>query len=195
MKTTLRHLINGDDWIINKQQNPLLTDRAGMKDHIDNIGSQRPFVEESPSIEQLSELINKYGKFRHHRRTWDLSHLDEPFSPPSCSGEVVLIIRTDESKIVYVSRHGHPKDWFLPMGRIHVGESVEMAAIRETYEETGLTIDVLGIPLLYKVDIVFKDWTLRKWHFIVTGKPHSSNLQPIDEEEIDKSILLSEPTS
>ncbi len=167
-----------------------MTNRGRMKDHIDNNRSKRPFVEESPSIEQLSELITKYGKPRPHLRTWDLSHLDEPFSPPSCSGEVVLIIRTDESKIVYVSRRGHPKDWFLPMGRIQVGESVEIAAIRETYEETGLSIDVLGIPLLYKVDIRFKDWTLRRWHFIVAGKPHSSSLQPIDKEEIEKAFFF-----
>jgi len=92
--------------------------------------------------------------------------------------------------MVYVSRRGHPKDWFLPMGRIRVGESVEMAAIRETYEETGLAIEVLGIPLLYKVDIGFKDWTLRRWHFIVTGKPHSSSLQPIDEEEIEEASFF-----
>ena len=148
-------------------------------------GLGRSIVEEFPSSMKLSELYNDYGRPILHHRTWNLSHLDEEFSPPSCSGEVIIIM-PDGDKIAYVARRGRPTDWFFPMGRIGVEESVEEAAIREAYEETGLSVDILAVPLLYVIDITFKDWDLIRWHFVVIARPNDHTPRPVDEEEIEK---------
>lgn len=45
-------------------------------------------------------------------------------------------------------REVDPGTWVLPGGFVDVGETVEEAASRETYEETGLTVaalDLLGV--------------------------------------------------
>ena len=169
-----------------------MTNRVLMKDHTDALGPTRPFIEERPSAEQLSELWGRFGSPRFIDCTWDLSHLDETFSPLSCSGEVVLVLRDDILKVAYVARRGYPKDWFFSMDRMRKNESVEEAAIGEAYEETGLKIDVLAIPLMYVVDIIFNDWTLKRWHFIVSGKPRGYALQPIDKEEIEEASFFQE---
>ena len=81
------------------------------------------------------------------------------------------------------------------MGRIRIDEPIEAAAIREAYEETGLSIEVLAVPLLYMVNITFKDWTLLRWHFIITGKAKGHVLQPVDIEEIGRASFFSEQPS
>lgn len=64
-------------------------------------------------------------------------------------GVGVVVLRDGR---VLLARRGNPPrvgDWSLPGGAQHVGETVFDAARREVEEETGLTIDVLGV-----VDVV-----------------------------------------
>jgi 8-oxo-(d)GTP phosphatase len=48
-------------------------------------------------------------------------------------------------EVVIVHRHQYD-DWTLPKGKVHAGESVPAAAVREVEEETGVRIR-LGVPL------------------------------------------------
>lgn len=50
------------------------------------------------------------------------------------AGMVLIQENTHKIVVVYDSRH---KKWFFPRGRKDVGESVEQAALREAYEESG----------------------------------------------------------
>ena len=50
----------------------------------------------------------------------------------------------DQSKILLVKNSDHGR-WSLPGGAVENGETLEMAAIREAKEETGLDIEVFGI--------------------------------------------------
>lgn len=51
-----------------------------------------------------------------------------------------LIYKEDEQKVLMVNNKG--SGWSLPGGDVEDGETLELAIIRETQEETGLTIEV-----------------------------------------------------
>jgi 8-oxo-dGTP diphosphatase len=58
-----------------------------------------------------------------------------------CVGVVVL----DQEGRLLVVRRAHPPSqgrWSIPGGRVEPGESLEAAAAREAWEETGLTVRV-----------------------------------------------------
>jgi len=60
----------------------------------------------------------------------------------------VDIIIEFQNGIVLVERHNEPRGWALPGGFIDYGEAAEIAAIREAYEETGLSVvlrQLLGV--------------------------------------------------
>jgi 8-oxo-dGTP diphosphatase len=52
-----------------------------------------------------------------------------------------------DGKVLLVRRAGAPAKglWTLPGGRVEVGERLVDAVMREVMEETGLTIDVIGL--------------------------------------------------
>ncbi|MBB3965834.1 NUDIX hydrolase [Rhizobium metallidurans] len=55
------------------------------------------------------------------------------------------VIRDESSRILLVQR-ANPPDmgcWTLPGGRVDPGETLEQAAVREVFEETGLTIAIV----------------------------------------------------
>jgi 8-oxo-dGTP diphosphatase len=54
------------------------------------------------------------------------------------------IIASPLGVLVGRRRDGNPP-WTFPAGKIEVGESPEDAAVRETFEETGLRVRVTGI--------------------------------------------------
>jgi ADP-ribose pyrophosphatase YjhB (NUDIX family) len=56
---------------------------------------------------------------------------------------VDLIIKVDD-KIVLVKRRNPPHGWALPGGFVDYGESLEEAARREAFEETGLRVVLRG---------------------------------------------------
>ncbi len=64
---------------------------------------------------------------------------------------VACTIAMDADRILLTRRAIHPAHgkWTFPGGYVDWGEPVESAAIRETYEETGLTVDLGGLIGVY----------------------------------------------
>jgi 8-oxo-dGTP diphosphatase len=96
-------------------------------------------------------------------------------------GVGAIIIEGD--RVVLVKR-GHPPlagEWSIPGGVLEVGETVRQAAVREAFEETGLTVepgDLLGV-----FDRVLPDDAGRtKYHYVlidflcrrIAGEPHAA---------------------
>ncbi|HYB44737.1 MAG TPA: NUDIX hydrolase [Candidatus Methylomirabilis sp.] len=64
---------------------------------------------------------------------------------------VAGIIAAADGHVLLTRRAIHPAHgkWTFPGGYVEWGEPVESAAIRETYEETGLTVDLGGLVGVY----------------------------------------------
>jgi len=52
-------------------------------------------------------------------------------------------------RIVLVRRKHPPEGWAIPGGFVEVGETVEAAAVREAYEETGLCVTLTALLGVY----------------------------------------------
>ncbi len=59
---------------------------------------------------------------------------------------VVLVRDTIDGPLVCIVRRERRQDWSLPKGKLDPGEHSSVAAVRETFEETGHQV-VLGLPL------------------------------------------------
>lgn len=62
---------------------------------------------------------------------------------PTWTFALVVVRRGDHFLVVHERKHG--QRWYLPAGRVEPGEELEAAAIRETYEETGVNVKITGI--------------------------------------------------
>ena len=79
-----------------------------------------------------------------------IDYFDDPDAPPANSivpsanavvidanGRILLIYRMDND------------NWALPGGAMDLGESLPETAVRETFEETGVTVEVTGLVGIY----------------------------------------------
>jgi 8-oxo-dGTP pyrophosphatase MutT (NUDIX family) len=62
---------------------------------------------------------------------------------PTWCFSVVVVRRGDQFLIVQERKHGQL--WYLPAGRVERGETFEAAARRETLEEAGVPVRVVGV--------------------------------------------------
>ncbi len=56
---------------------------------------------------------------------------------------IVVVRRSDRFLVVQEAKH--EQHWYVPAGRVELGESFEQAAVRETLEEAGIAVRPLGI--------------------------------------------------
>jgi 8-oxo-dGTP pyrophosphatase MutT (NUDIX family) len=75
-----------------------------------------------------------------------------------------LVYRQNGTEIEYllVTSNSNPNRWILPAGHIETGESPEIAAQREVFEEAGVEADIMG-----KLGELQYFWTHDKTRFLV----------------------------
>src|SRR6185503_6134061 len=62
---------------------------------------------------------------------------------PSWFFVLVVVRKGDRFLLVHERKHGQL--WYLPAGRAELGETLEAAACRETFEEAGLRVRLTGV--------------------------------------------------
>lgn len=68
-----------------------------------------------------------------------------------CVTNYVIDEKTGDFLLIY---HKKLNKWLPPGGHIEINETPEEAALRETYEETGLNVSLVGKPLPRPEDII-----------------------------------------
>ena len=63
-----------------------------------------------------------------------------------CSAGIILL---NEKNQILLQKRGDDGNWCIPGGSLEVGESVEAAAQREVYEETGLRVSKMELFNIY----------------------------------------------
>ncbi len=92
---------------------------------------------------EVEQLAQRYGQ--PVVRTVDLqaSELFDPLSKKDRYGEVCMVIRRPNGRLLTMTKTHYPKDSYrLPTGGVNHGESILAALLRETQEETGLQVEV-----------------------------------------------------
>jgi ADP-ribose pyrophosphatase YjhB (NUDIX family) len=89
-------------------------------------------------------------------------------------GAVLLIRRTDNG------------NWALPGGAIEMRECVADAAVRETFEETGIRVEVTGLLGIYSdprhvIHFTSNDEVRREFSVVLTARPVGGEPTASDE--------------
>jgi 8-oxo-dGTP diphosphatase len=68
---------------------------------------------------------------------------------PLLSVDIVIELLDAPGRIVLIERRNEPFGWALPGGFVDIGETVEVAAVREAQEETGLSVTLVALLGVY----------------------------------------------
>ncbi|MBT2467068.1 NUDIX domain-containing protein [Streptomyces sp. ISL-66] len=111
---------------------------------------------------------------------------DDPQAPkanslvPAASAVVV-----DESGRVLLQRRTDNGMWALPGGKMELGESLGDCAVRETFEETGIAVEVTGIVGTYTDPghvFAYDDGEVRQeFSICLLARPTGGSLRTSDE--------------
>lgn len=99
----------------------------------------------------LQDVVNKFEKGNIEETLINVADLEQGLSQvKACYAEVIFaaggLVKTPDGKLLCINRLGR---WDLPKGKVEDGETMDIAALREVEEETGLQHITLG-PLLIK---------------------------------------------
>ncbi len=107
---------------------------------------------------------------------------------------VCLLLLNQNEEILAISRRDDPNAWGLPGGKVDPGETLEIAVVRETFEETGLVLAGVQPVFTAKNDGGEKDTTYMCTTFtgrIVGQAPGAPRSEPFvgDVKWVKPSVL------
>jgi 8-oxo-dGTP pyrophosphatase MutT (NUDIX family) len=113
-------------------------------------------------------------------------YLNDPAAPkPNSLVPAAGVLACDEGGRVLLQRRRDTGQWAIPMGKQELGETVAQCAIRETEEETGVTVEVTGLLGIYSDPghiVAYSDGEVRQeYEVILLGRPVSG--QPTVNDE------------
>lgn len=116
-----------------------------------------------------------------------IDYFDDPDAPRATtvvpSANVVVV---NEVGDILLIRRADNDNWALPGGAMDLGESLPDAAIRETVEETGITVELTGLVGIYTdprhVILYTSNGEVRQEFSVVfTARPVGGQPRPSDE--------------
>jgi 8-oxo-dGTP pyrophosphatase MutT (NUDIX family) len=122
----------------------------------------------------------------------------DPDAPPASSivPSVNVVVADDEGRILLICRTDNG-NWALPGGAVDLGESVPQAAVRETWEETGVDCEITGLTGIYSdpghVLLYTSNGEVRQeFSIVLTARPTGGELTPSDESSQVRWVSLAE---
>jgi 8-oxo-dGTP pyrophosphatase MutT (NUDIX family) len=116
-----------------------------------------------------------------------IDYYNDPAAPEpnSVVPAAVALVTNDADEILMIRRTDNG-NWALPGGAIEMGESVAEAAVRETFEETGIRVEVTGLLGVYSdprhiIHFTSNDEVRREFSIVLAGRPVGGN--PTTSEE------------
>ncbi len=116
-------------------------------------------------------------------------HCQKPLTLPRGPSATVDIIIEIGGRIVLIERKNPPYGWALPGGFVDYGESYEMAALREAFEETGL--EVKDLRQFHTYSDPSRDARQHTASTVFIGKAEGS---PVAGDDAGRAGLFSEET-
>ena len=100
--------------------------------------------------------------------------------------DITCFIRQAKNEVVVIQKPQYANSgiYRAPSGGAMVGESLETAAYREMYEETGLEVRLLNFVLDVYLDVVCSNETISWRSLVFLAEPISGVMKPIDTHEI-----------
>ena len=116
-----------------------------------------------------------------------IEYLNDPAAPkPNSLVPAAGILAADDQGRLLLQRRRDTGQWAIPMGKQELGETVTQCAVRETLEETGITVEVTGLLGIYSdpghvVLYTSNGETRQEFEIILTGRPESGTPAVNDE--------------
>ena len=107
--------------------------------------------------------------------------------------DITCFIRQDDGDFVVIQKPQYARTgiYRAPSGGATPGEPLEDAAIREMYEETGLTVRLTHFVLDLRLDVICKDRTIPWRSLVFLAKPVGGEINPVDTREIFDATVMS----
>jgi 8-oxo-dGTP pyrophosphatase MutT (NUDIX family) len=116
-----------------------------------------------------------------------IDYYDDPAAPePNSLVPAAVAVVAREDGAVLLIRRTDNGNWALPGGAIEMNESVADAAIRETFEETGIQVEITGLLGVYSnpchiIHFTSNDEVRREFSIALTARPVGGNPTPSSE--------------
>jgi 8-oxo-dGTP pyrophosphatase MutT (NUDIX family) len=116
-----------------------------------------------------------------------IDYYNDPSAPVANSlVPSVNVVVTNEAGEVLLIRRSDNDNWALPGGAIDLGESIPQAAIRETFEETGITCEITGLVGTYSdprhvIHYTSNDEVRQEFSLVLTARAVSGRPTPSTE--------------
>lgn len=115
-----------------------------------------------------------------------IEHYHDPNAPKANSIVVAVsvFVRDDRGRVLLIQRTDNGL-WSLPSGGQEIGETVAQTAVRETLEETGIEVEVVGLVGVYSDPghvIEYSNGEVRQqFSLCFRGKPRRGTLTTSEE--------------
>lgn len=99
------------------------------------------------------------------------------------------LVQSEKGNLLLIFRKGK---WDLPKGKLDPGETLDVCAVREVEEETGLRDIVLKKPICrtYHTYYMERQHCLKESHWYLMQAPEQAHLTPQTEEDIEQAVWV-----
>ncbi len=146
--------------------------------------------------QEIRALISKYGQPKHLQFSADFLDFECDLVKRSAKKgryhDITCFIRMD-GEFVVIQKHDYAESGIFraPSGGAHPGESIEEAAVREMYEETGMHVKLRRFVLDVHLDVICNDTAITWRSLVFLADAISGNMKEIDTYEIYSVRLMS----